>query len=176
MLTLALGGAVFLIANLLLVNWATGLLRANRADLARAELMIRESEVMLAGRPFWETRGAWIERNPIETYDGLESDSAFAETVQRGVRTAGLSVESLQLQTAETVDGLTKAGLELDVRGELQAMVKWVNSLQAPGNYVAIESFSLARADAESTMRLQVRVTKVYREPGSDEVALTSTP
>ncbi len=174
-LALALGGAIFVIANLFFFNFATGLLRENRADLAQAQLTIRESEVMLAGRPFWEARGAWIERNPMETYDGLESDSAFAESVQRGVQAAGLSVESQSLRPAESADGLTITGLELDVRGELQSMVRWLSSLQVPGNYVAVEKFTLTRQDASSTMRLQVRVTKVYRDQGGEEVALSSS-
>jgi hypothetical protein len=175
-LSLALGGAVFLIANLLVFNWATGLLRENRTELARAELTIRESEAMLAGRSYWEARGAWIERNPLETYDGLQSDSAFAESVQRAVQAAGLSVESQSLQSPVSADGLTVAGLELDVRGELREIVRWLNVLQAPGNYVAIEKFTLNRADAESTMRMQARVTKIFRDEGDEEVALSSSP
>ncbi len=167
---------MFLIANLFIFNWVTGMLRENRADLAKAKLTIRESEAMLAGRPFWEARGDWVERNPMEVYAGLESDSAFAESVQRGVQAAGLSVESQSLRPAVSADGLTVTGLDLDVRGELQAMVKWLNALQSPGNYVAIESFTLKRADASSTMRLQVRVTKVFRSKGGEEVALSSSP
>ncbi len=176
MLALALGGTLLLIGNLLLFNWVTGQLRANEAALRTQRIAIRESEVMIAGRDYWEVRGEWIERNPLEVYDGLQSDSAFAESVQRGVQAAGLSVESQSLRESFSADGLTTTGLDLDVRGELRAMVEWLNALQAPGNYVAIETFTLKRADAASTMRLQVRVTKVYRDAGDEEVALSSSP
>ncbi|MGC1479876.1 MAG: hypothetical protein WA771_05205 [Chthoniobacterales bacterium] len=163
-LALALGGAVFLIANLMLFQWATRQMRENRAELAAARAEIGTAELLIAERPSWEALSRWIEQHPVETYAGSESNLAFAESVQRSVEAAGLSIESQSLREAEMEGDLVMAGLELDVRGPLAAMVKWLNDLQTPGSYVGIEKFTLKRADATSTMRLQLQVSKVFRE------------
>ncbi len=162
-LALSLGAVVFLIVNLVAFRWVTAQLREGRVELEQARNQIRVAEALIAERPYWESLGLWMERNPVETYEGRESDLAFAESVQRGVEAAGLSVQSQSLREAEIDGDLVVAGLDLDVRGRLEPMVRWLNELQQPGSYVAIESFTLKRADADSTMRLQLRVSKVFR-------------
>lgn len=170
-LAIAFGAMVFVIGNLVLLRWVSQELRDTRSEVVRIEAEIDGHEALIAERPFWEARQAWMVGNPVDEYSPGESDLAFAEQVQAGVEGAGLKVESQELRETTFDGGLVVASLELDLRGELEALVRWLQGFQQPGSYVRIERFTLKRADASSTMRLQVRVSKVFR--GEAEVAQT---
>ncbi len=163
LLGIGLGACVILVATFVLFRWVAGRIQAERAELAELTTRRAEFRSLLDERPYWEARGAWIAEHPLDPYTGRDADSRFAESAQKSIAAGGLEIESQQLQEPERDGELMKTTLDLVIRGDLEALVRWLWTTQRPGSYVRVESFTLKRADEGTKMRLQVKLRKVFR-------------
>lgn len=170
-LLLLLSAAVFVILNILLGKWFYGQTQKIQSRIGDLEKSTQEYEVMMQDRPHWEARKAWINSMPMDSRDGPETDSHFAEQIQRGLTQFGLSIEAQQLHEPENHGDLVIVSLDLTVKGRLEPIVRWMQDVQQPGKYFIIRAFTLKRFDEGANMSARMTVCRLFRRTD-----LASTP
>jgi hypothetical protein len=99
----------------------------------------------------------------MESHAGPETDSHFAEQMQRSLTQFGLSIEAQQLHEAEIQGELVMVSLDLTVKGRLEPIVRWMQDVQQPGKYFVIRAFTLKRFDESANMSARLTVCRLYR-------------
>jgi len=165
-LVLILGSIFFVILNLILVKWFLGQTQQIKSRIATLESSARDYESIMAERPHWEARQAWMHAMPMDAYTGAETDSRFAEAMQQSLTQHGLAIESQQLHESELRNEVVVVTLDLTVKGQLEQIVRWMQQMQQPGKYFAIPSIILKRSDESSNMSVRMSVSRFFRRGG----------
>ncbi|MGH8048378.1 MAG: hypothetical protein ACREKL_14135 [Chthoniobacterales bacterium] len=163
MLATLLGAVAFLVINFAGMKWV-----ANRTTMTRAEITQLKTEAeaarnLLKQRPYWLVRQDWVAAHPPAAYDDKTSRAQFVQDVTEGMKKQSLTIEAQQPLETERDGRLAITGIELTVTGKLESIVRWLYSLQQPGNYQFVRSFTLRQSDEGTTMQAVVRLGKVFR-------------
>ena len=143
-----LGLAVFLAANLFGLRW----LKQRRGDLARELVQLRikhrESRAWLDQRELWQPRQQWLDQHQPRLSGPDQETGVFLGQLQQGARDHGVVIAEQRL--ADPLKGPAGQGIsvELEVHGPLEAMTRWLASLQGPESFQAITRLTL-KSDAE---------------------------
>lgn len=162
-LMLIFGAAIFVFLNLLVLRWYSGAWQKLADEVRQLDGTLGEFRALLEERPHWEARRQWVLAHPPELHAGRESDSRFAEAIQRTLTESGLTIDSQQLRESERAGTLVTTTLELSVKGRMEPLIRWLNLVQQPGSYFAVENFTLKCLDDGTTMTGHVRIRKIFR-------------
>lgn len=160
------GCVVALIANLFVVRWYVGARNAALARLSDLRSMGVEYRSVVAERPVWEARQRWMEENPPQAYAGWQTESAFAEEIQKSLQKEGIAIDSQSLRESRHEGDLVRMELELSLKADLEHIVRWLYTIQQPGRYIVIEEMNLKCLDKGDTMIVRLRVTKIGKMEG----------
>lgn len=163
-LAFLLGGLMVFVLIVFGLKWCLGESRRLNSEIARLEVIRKSLEEMIQEKPYWVARQEWIQEHPAEPYRVADSESRFVEEVQKGMNDGGLSIEKQELHESEKEDSLVETIVDVDGRGSLEKIVRWLQGIQQPGRYVAIKSLTLKQVDESAAMLARVRLAKVYRE------------
>lgn len=166
-LGIAFGVLALIALNLVVMRWLSVEIGSTRGRLAEIKSEVTALRTMALERPYWETRGAWLAGNSPKTYDGQSTDSEFAEKIQRETRQFGLAIENQQLLVAEPVGDWVVTPMDLTLRGNLESVVRWLQSVQGAGKFMEVENFNLRQSDDAEGMILRVRLRQLFRNASS---------
>ncbi|MEI6337373.1 MAG: hypothetical protein WCQ57_02170 [Verrucomicrobiota bacterium] len=157
------GGLLFLLLNLVVIKWYSSGRQQLSAQVTALEQSVAEYRALLTERPQWEARQHWMQDHPLETHQGREADSRFAEEIQRTLTQNGLSIEAQQLKDSTEEGGLIQAQLEFRAKGRLEQVLRWLCQIQQPGKHLVVQAFTLRRMDEGDTMNAHIRIGKIFR-------------
>lgn len=160
---MVLGIIALVVLNLFLLRWISGEIQAMKGRLSELTSETQSLRSLALERPYWETRAAWLAANEPTPYAGQTTDSAFAERVQREIRQFDLVIESQQLLGSETIGEWVATPMDLTLRGNLQSIVRWLQSAQGPGKFLSVQSFNLRQGDDGTNMVLRIRLRQIFR-------------
>ena len=156
----ALALSLFAAANLFGLRWLAAERSRVAADLGRLRIERIEAKNWLAQAELWKTRGAWLEqKQPKLSGTGSES-GAFLEVLQQSARQQNITITQQSLvdprdHDSHVITNATAAAaaprelsVQLEVHGNLEAVIRWLASLQSPENFQAIVGLTL-KSDAE---------------------------
>ncbi len=167
LLAIALGFIVLLLLNFAGMRWIADTMRGSRNRIAQLESENAALQHVLAERPYWTARQKWLEANPPAAYSERSSRAEFVQSVQSGIASQGLKIESQQPLDTERVGPLAVTNIDLVLSGRFQALIRWLHAIQQPGKYALIRSFTLKQGEDGNSMQLQVRLGKIYRVTAS---------
>lgn len=162
-LVMILSGALFVVLNIFAVRAYLAQTQKVQARIGDLESSAKGYEVILQDQPRWEARQAWMQAFPMSPYEGSATDSRFTEEIQRSLVQGGLAIEAQQLHEAATEGDVVVVALDLNIKGSLEQIVRWMQTIQQPGKYLAIRSFTLKRFDEGSVMSLRLTACQLYR-------------
>ncbi|PTX95871.1 hypothetical protein DB345_08660 [Spartobacteria bacterium LR76] len=160
------GCVIALIANLFALRWYVGARRAALERISDLRSMGAEYRSVVAERPVWEARQRWMEANPPQAYAGWQTESAFAEDIQKSLQKEGIAIDSQSLRESRHEGDLVRMELELSLKADLEHIVRWLYSIQQPGRYIVIEEMTLKCLDKGDTMIVRLRVTRIGKMEG----------
>lgn len=163
LLAIALGVILLVFVNLAGMRWVSDTLRNTRVRIATLEAESAELKTLLAERPYWLARRDWLAAHPPAPYDERSTRSQFVQTMQASLTKHELKVDSQQPLDTDRVGDLAITNIDLVVSGRLESLVRWLHSVQQPGNYVLARTFTLKRGEDGNRMQLQARLGKIYR-------------
>ncbi|HEY5792117.1 MAG TPA: GspMb/PilO family protein [Chthoniobacterales bacterium] len=166
-LLLILGGAVALMANVLLLRHGIGIVMRDRDEIAALRTQYASYLHVLDQASDWKARGEWRKQHPLPIYDASKSDSDFVERVQRSLTASGLHIQEQQLKESVKKDAFVAISLNLKITGELENLVRWMTSLQKAGSYSEIRNFTLKAADDPSTMVATMDLFQFFAPSGA---------
>lgn len=162
-LAIVLGAVLLLLVNFAAMRWVADTMRTASSRIATLEAEATELNAVLAERPFWIARRDWLAAHPPAPYDERATRSQFVQAMQASLAQHKLKVDSQQPLDTERIGDLAIANIDLVVTGRLEAIVRWLHSIQQPGKSVLVRSFTLKQGEDGNSMQLQIRLGKVYR-------------
>ena len=147
-LTLLFGMVLFLVLNVFGFTLLSKKLKT--LDRARKQLVLEQAEAKawLAQKDVWNKRKEWLQQKQPK-YDASGQDSArLLESLQQGARQQKILITQQRLMEPRSSPDYLEVAVQLEAKGSLESMMRWLAELQAPERFQAITSLTL-KSDAE---------------------------
>jgi hypothetical protein len=140
---------IFIIANLFAVRLLMKRQRAWQRDIIRLRAEQTEASAWLAEKDFWLQRKSWLdEKLPRPAADGQEP-ARLLEFLQQSAARNTLTVTQQKLHEPRTLENYHEVAAQLEVRGGMESLCRWLAELQAPDKFQAITRLTVQN-DAEA--------------------------
>jgi hypothetical protein len=157
-LGLILLGLVLVIANLFLGRMLVKQQRAWQRDIARLQVERREAATWLAEQDLWSQRKAWLdEKLPRSNHDG-QDPARLLELLQQSAGRHKIVIIQQKLQEPLTLERYREVAIQLEVKGTLEAIGRWLAELQAPDKFQAITKLTMQNAEDAAQLKCQLTV------------------
>jgi hypothetical protein len=122
----------------------------------------KESALWLAEKDFWLQRKSWLdEKSPHATADGQEP-ARLLEFLQQSAGRNTLTVTQQKLHEPRTLEHYHEVAAQLEVRGGMEPLCRWLAELQAPDKFQAITRLTLQSDTEASKLVCNLVITRWY--------------
>ena len=152
-LTLAVAGTVFVILNLLAINFLLDAYAGLTRQYAEDQGNLLRLKALAVQQPMWSQRNDWLKHTQPVLINRDRAGTALYEQVQNLARAKQVILSSLQIKPAATVPGGTpsKEGgdapqvvtVDATIQGVWKDTVHFLTELQKPENFLVFELASL---------------------------------
>jgi hypothetical protein len=158
------GGAVFLLFNIILLNVLNRQQLALRSGIASKRTELETMKTLIAERDMWQKRDAWLSgKQPAIGNEGT-AQVQLLEHVKKLAGTAGVTLENPVIATPGKSQYYRSVGVNVETKSLWPALVKFLQSLQQPGDCVVIESASVQIDPSDNTrMKGVLKIAKWYK-------------
>jgi hypothetical protein len=137
-------GAIFLLVNVVGLQAFLQRQRDLQKSIAQLESQLVLNRAVLAEKPLWEERAAWLDQHqPEDDTSTTEDDSKFYDFVEKSAQQSGLQFTRKSVGS-QLVGGLyAEVSDTSQVKGNMESLVKWLHELQQPKAFRAIKQISI---------------------------------
>jgi hypothetical protein len=162
-LSFLVGGAVLFIVNLFVIDYFL----QTRARLSRDTTMktaqLRAMKTLLKEAPRWAKEDAELRATQPRLENEATAGFQLLNQVQQAAGAEGVTVEQPAIGTVERKPTYTAVSITLDTKSTWKALVLFLAKLQAPGQFIVVESGDLQVDQNEPTqMRGKFKIAKWY--------------
>lgn len=141
-----------------------------RVDARAMEVQTRklEADDLLAEQGLWLERIEWLEtKQPLYTRRS-EADLSLLDLIQSSASEHSVTLTQNQPVAPSERPGLTSANMNVEARGEWEAINRWLHHLQKPEAFISIPALTMTPNDEDSTqVVVNMNVQKWFRLPAS---------
>jgi hypothetical protein len=154
---------LFVIVNLFLVRYFFTQQALLRAQLATKNAQRNAMEMLYAESDMWLSRDGWLKQHqPNFTNEG-EAGLQMLDWIKSKAKAAEVTVENPAIGSPQRTDHYQGVPVTVEAKGSWAAMIKFLASLQSPGDFVVIESANMQIDSGDaSMMRGKFRASKWY--------------
>lgn len=142
---LALGFATLLIGGVAWIGFEQLMAWKKRLDAGARSLEVvkAEAEELLAQQSLWDERTGWLAKQQPAFTTRADSENSLLGIVNESVSRNGLTI--LKTQPTEPIErpGMVAATIVMDVRAELEKVMRWLYELQQPSAFLSIPAMRL---------------------------------
>ena len=147
-LLLLLGLAFFLVLNVFGFTALAKKMQALNREKAQLVLEQNDAKGWLTRKDLWNKRKEWLtEKQPRSDSSGQDS-ARLLESLQQGARQQKINITQQRLMEPRSNPDYMEVAVQLEARGALESMLRWVAEIQAPDRFQAITSLTL-KSDTE---------------------------
>lgn len=164
MLATIVGLGAFAFVNIFLVKFVLNQHRQLRNDLSGKTSEIKTMLVLLAERNLWMKRDQWLQEKMTKLENRDEAPSDLRKGITEIAAKHSITLEKTLLgEPDETRPQFARVSVTFETKSKWPDLVKFVRDLQAPGQFVVLESLKLNIDDTDKTqMRGRFRVAKWF--------------
>lgn len=160
------GGAVFLLLNLLIWNKLTGAIAQARAELAAKKAVRTTQSVYVKERDLWMKRDQWIRAHQPQLKSPVEASSLLDQLKQVAGK-HNVLIENPAIGSGDTGPNHQSVFASIETKSPWPPLVRFLYDVQQPESFVVFESVNLAIDTADpTTMRGKFKVARWFA-PGS---------
>jgi hypothetical protein len=152
MLLLLVGGIVFLLLNLMILNWLFSALGRARSDLAARQATRTQQAVYMKERDLWMKRDDWIRKKQPSLSGPGEASKLLDEQIKPIAGKHNVLIENPQLGSGETTPQHQTVYNSIETKSPWPALVHFLYDLQQPENFIVFESVTLSIDGSDPTM------------------------
>ena len=162
----ALLGAIFVLVNVVGLQVFLNRQRALQKSIVQLEAQLNLNRAVLAEKPIWDEREAWLEEHqPLDDISTTEDDAKFYDFVEKSAKQCGLQFTRKGVGTQQ-IDGQFAEVFDNSlVKGNMESLVKWLHGLQQPKAFRAIKQISIKSGEPPEVI-CDVEVARWYRASG----------
>jgi hypothetical protein len=150
-LSLIVGGVLFLLVNYFIWSWLLGTLQQTNADLATRKSMRAQQSVFLKERALWEKRDDWLKKTQPQLKSPAEA-SILLDQVKQVASKHNVLLENPQLGSGDSTPNYQSAFASVETKSPWAPLVRFMYDVQQPESFVVFESVSLQIDPADATM------------------------
>ncbi len=139
---------------------------------------IEALQELLGERGAWEQRHEWMEQTAPSYASRQEASAKLLELVEARAAAGGLTLEGKTFVQADAGAGkalpsgnaveaaapvFQSVAVRVGATGSEQEVLKWIHSLQQPGEFVGVTDLTLTPEPEASALKSEVEVTLYYR-------------
>lgn len=148
-LSLIFAGIIFLAVNFFALNQLTEKKHLLESDIRNLRLEETEAGFWLAQSALWQQRKAWLdEKQPKLSGTGQESGELL-QNLQKTARQQKITISQQVFPEAVPSPYYHEVSVQLEVKGTLESVTRWIASLQNPDAFLAVTIKNL-KSDAEA--------------------------
>ncbi len=166
-LSLAVGGVLFLLINLLIWNVLLGMSAKLRTDWAAQRSERNEQKVYLDEYQTWERRDQWLKKHQRALTNPAEASSLLTE-MQQIAGKHKVQIENPQIGSVETTPTHQSASVTIETKSGWEPLVHFFYDAQKPENFIAFENVNLLIDNSDPTvMRGHFKIAKWFTPAGA---------
>jgi hypothetical protein len=150
-LSLIVGGAFFLLLNLLIWSSLFGMLRQSHADMAARQATRAQQTVFLRERKTWEKRDEWLKKNQPTLKSPVEA-STLLDQLKQAAGKHNVLIENPAIGSGDSTPNYQAVFASIETKSPWPPLVHFLYDVQQPESFVVFESVSLAIDSADPTM------------------------
>lgn len=162
-LLLALVAALFVLLNVVGLRAFLNRQTALQTSIIGLQGQLEEGRAILAEKDLWRERAAWLDANqPADDTTTTDDDAKFYEFVENSAKNAGLSYTRRDAGQSTAGAAYAEVFDSSQVKGKMEALVKWLGELQQPKDFRAIKQISIKSGEPPEVIA-EVEVARWYR-------------
>jgi hypothetical protein len=150
-LSLIVGGAIFLLLNLFIWSSLFGMLRQSHADMAARQTTRAQQTVFLRERKTWEKRDEWLKKNQPTLKSPVEA-STLLDQLKQVAGKHNVLIENPAIGSGDSTANYQAVFASIETKSPWPPLVRFLYDVQPPESFVVFESVSLAIDSADPTM------------------------
>ncbi len=154
---------VFFLVNLVLLKLVLVKQAALRSELASTELSLSALETLSSQKELWTKRDEWLRATQPRLASTEMAGVELLEQVRAAAKTTGVEIVNPSIGVFEKAPYHQGAPITVETKSSWASMIRFLAALQAPANFVAIESADLKTdPDDTTTMHGTFTIAKWY--------------
>lgn len=167
MLTLGVGGVVFLLLNVALWSALLGMSADLRKDWAEQNSARTEQKVYLNEYKTWTTRADWLQKHQPVLTNPAEASSLLTSLQQAGGKYK-VEIENPQIGSVEKAPTHQSVSVSIETKSSWEPLVHFLYDVQNPQAFIVFENVNLMIDSGDPTvMRGRFKVAKWFKPSGA---------
>ena len=150
-LSMIVGGALFLLLNLFIWSSLLGAASSARADVATRKAAREQQSVFLRERKIWEKREEWLKKNQ-PTLKSAGEASALLDKVKEVAGKHNILLENPAIGSSDSNANYQAVFASVETKSPWPPLVRFLYDLQQPEAFVVFENVQLAIDGTDPTM------------------------
>jgi hypothetical protein len=162
-LSFIVGGAVLFIVNLFVVDYFLQTRARLSRDTTLKSAQLRSMKTLLSEAPRWAKEDAQLRATQPRLENEATAGFQLLNQVQQAAGADAVTVEQPAIGPVERKPTYTAVSVTLDTKSTWKALVLFLAKLQAPGQFIVVESGDLQVDPNDQTqMRGKFKIAKWY--------------
>jgi len=163
-LLIALLGALFVLLNAVALQMFLARQSALHSNISKLSAQLAENRSVLAQKSMWDERARWLEeKQPTDDVSSIDDDTKFTEFVESTAKKSGLTYTRRGGGPVQSGEQYAEVYDASQVKGKMEALVKWLAELQQPEAFRAIKLLRIKSAPEPPDVIADVEVARWYR-------------
>jgi len=143
--------SLFVLSNLLILNWIFGALGRARGELATRKATLAEQAVYMKERDLWTKRDAWIRQHQPTLKNPAEA-SALLDQSKEVAGKHNVLIENPAIGSGETTPYHQAVFASIETKSAWPPLVHFLYDVQQPDAFVVFENVNVAIDGSDPTM------------------------
>lgn len=162
-LSIILAIALFLMVNLIVLSFSIRSWQTAKRQITSLQATKVEQDSWLAQKDFWMERNEWLKTHqPAPPASGVGA-SELLQQIQQSAKSANVRILDQKLPDPTITPDYQEYSVQLRVSGSLEALTKWLTTLQTPEAFIAIPSFDLISDKEPPQVICDLTIAKWYK-------------
>ena len=170
-LSMLVGGALFLIVNLVVWSSLLGMASAARADLATSKAARTRQALFMKEKQMWAKRDAWLKKNQ-PTLKSPAEPTVLLEQVKEAASKNNIVIENPVIGSGDATPNYQAVFASIETKSPWEPLVRFLYDVQQPESFVVFESVNLAIDSTDRTMmkgKLRSRAGSCRKDNNDEE-------
>lgn len=157
------GTVLFLFGNFIFIDWAWSSAVRLRSDIAAKTKQLRLVGTLTADSAFWEQRDAWLQAAQPPPVNADTAAVELLNQVKDLAKKHSVLLENPVIRVPEAQPEYLSISLEVETKSPWKPLIAFLQELQSPAQFIAVESANLKIDGADATqMRGRYRIARWY--------------
>jgi hypothetical protein len=151
-LSMIVGGILFLLLNLFIWSWLFGAISRAHAELSAHKETRKQQTIYVKERDLWTKRAEWIQQHQPVLKDAGEASKLLEEQLRPVAEKYKILLENPQIGSGESTPSHQAVFATFETKSEWRPLVQFLYEIQQPEAFVVFESVNLSVDPNEPTM------------------------